>query len=119
MARRRSSTAKTTRGKSEREARAEHLTWAALVLAFALVHLGAGNFANWLLPFAGAVILLISGVYQYSRRWHVSPVTWIAVVILALFAFYSYQVDPNAEFLSESLIVFAGIILLGVITGDT
>lgn len=119
MARRRSSTAKTTRGKSEREARAEHLTWAALVLAFALVHLGAGNFPNWLLPFAGAVILLVSGVYQYSRRWHVSPVTWIAVVILALFAFYSYQVDPNAEFLSESLIVFAGIILLGVITGDT
>lgn len=121
MARRRTTTTTRTRGKSEREARVERLTWGGLVLAFALLQLmpSTASFPNWLIPMVGAIILLGSGLYQYSQRWHVSPVTWIGGVLLAVFTFYNLQMNPAANFLGPSLLVFAAVILFGVITGET
>ena len=101
--------------------RAERLTWALLVIAFAVIELmpEGASAPNWLIPLAGALILLGSGTYQYVRRWHVSPITWIAGVIMLMFTFYTLRVDPNESFLGESLIVFAIVIVFGLITGET
>lgn len=122
---RRSNRTRTTRtaprGKSEREARIERLTWGGLVLVVALLQFipQSANMPNWLVPLSGAIILLGSGIYQYRRGWRVSPVTWVGGVLLAVFAYYSLRVNPGANFLGAALLVFAAVILFGVISGET
>ncbi|MCL4250221.1 MAG: hypothetical protein KJ065_18880 [Anaerolineae bacterium] len=127
MARRRSSRRRSdsdyrARGKSYREARIELMTWAGLVMIFAVGALGRENninMPNWFVPFAGAVVLLGSGFYQYSSRYRVSPITWLGGLVLVLFVLYSWYVDTNQPFVGASLIVFFLVILFGVVTGDT
>ncbi|MBE0691019.1 MAG: hypothetical protein IH587_12950 [Anaerolineae bacterium] len=127
MARRRSSRRSKSsdsraRGKSYREARIELMTWAALVIVFALGALGRENninIPNWFVPFAGAVVLLGSGFYQYSSRYRVSPITWLGGLVLVLFVMYSWYVDANQPFVGASLVVFFLVILFGLVTGDT
>lgn len=116
MARRRQS-----RGKSERESRIERLTWGGLVLVFALLQFvpDTASLPNWLVPLSGAIILLGSGLYQYSRGWRVSPVTWIGGVLLAVLTFYNLRMNPTANYLGVSLLIFAAVILFGVISGET
>jgi hypothetical protein len=111
-----------SRGKSYREARIELMTWAALVMVIALGALGRENninLPNWFVPFAGCIVLLGSGILQYSRGYRVSPVTWIGGIVLALFFAYSWQIDPLQPLVGASLIVFFLVILFGIITGDT
>ena len=109
------------RGKSYAEARIERITWALLVAVFALLQFipDSMSIPNWLVPLSGAVILLGSGLFQYTRRWRVSPITWVAGMLLVFFTYYNFQVNPEANFLGPSLIVFAGVIVVGVITGET
>lgn len=120
MARRRSrSSGRSTTRKSENEARIERFTWAMLVLVFALVQLFPTAVPIWFVPLAGAIILLGSGVYQYGQRWRVSPITWIAGVIMALLAYYNLQFNPARSFVGEALLIFFGVILFGLLTGET
>jgi hypothetical protein len=123
MARRRSRSATDgrSRRKSEAEARVERITWALLVLVFAIVQLLPGSAAlpNFFVPFAGALILLGSGAYQYSRRWRVSPITWIGGAFMLLFAYYALQVNPAQDFTGASLVVFFVVIIFGLLTGET
>ncbi len=125
MARRRSQNAASTsrpRGKSEAEARAERLTWFFLVLIFAALQLLSQNninIQNWLVPLSGAVVLLGSGLYQYANRWRVSPTTWLAGALLTFLAILNLYLDPARSFLGESLAVFAAVILIGLLTGET
>jgi hypothetical protein len=108
------------RRKSEQEARVERFTWALLVLAFAIAQLVPdGSLPNWFIPLSGAVILLGSGAYQYSRGWQVSPITWIGGVVEGLLAYYVFNINPGANMLGESLLVFVAVILFGLITGET
>ena len=109
------------RRKSEAEARIERITWALLVLVFAIVQLlpNSGALPNFFVPFAGALILLGSGLYQYSRRWRVSPVTWIGGAFMALFTYYDLQINPATNFTGACLIVFFVVIIFGLITGET
>src|SRR5512145_564502 len=75
----------TYRGKSEAEARAERLTWFFLVLIFAILQIFTQNgiiIQYWLIPLSGSIVLLGSGLYQYTRRWRVSPFTWLAGALL-------------------------------------
>jgi hypothetical protein len=116
-----SSSRRSTR-KSEAEARVERITWALLVLAFALFQLnpqGVSSLPNWFLPAAGAIILLGSGTYQYTRRWRVSPITWIAGGVMLFFTLYNLYINPAQNLLGISLIVFFAVILFGLITGET
>ena len=108
-------------GKSDREARIERLTWGALVLVFALLQLipDTTSLPNWFVPLSGAIILLGSGLYQYSRGWRVSPVTWIGGVLLAVLTFYNLRMNPTANYLGVALLIFAAVILFGVISGET
>ena len=109
--------------KSEDEARVERVTWALMVLVFAVIYfLDPGeqdNIPNFLVPLAGTVILLGSGVYQSMRRWRVSPITWIAATIMLLMTLVNVSVNPDANFYGLTLLIFAGVIALGVITGET
>jgi hypothetical protein len=108
--------------KSEAEARVERITWALLVLAFALFQLspqGISSLPNWFLPAAGAVILLGSATYQYTRRWRVSPITWIAGGVMLFFTLYNVYINPAQNLLGISLIVFFIVILFGLVTGET
>jgi len=109
------------RRKSEAEARVERITWALLVLVFAIVQLipGSTTLPNFFVPLAGALILLGSGLYQYSRRWRVSPITWIGGAFMALFTFYNLQINAATSFTGACLIVFFVVIIFGLITGET
>ena len=98
------------------------MTWASLVGVIALGVLGREinlTLPTWFIPFAGAVVMLASGFYQYSRGYRVSPITWLGGIVLVLFLAYSLYVDPTQQFGGASLIVFFFVILFGIITGDT
>jgi hypothetical protein len=122
MAKRRAQS-RAPRGKNPREERAERITWALLVLVFAVIQFLPASqqtgISTVFVPFAGAIILIGSGFYQYSQGWRVSPITWIAGMLMAGLAFYGLRVDASIDMLAPSLIVFAGVILAGVITGET
>lgn len=110
------------RGKSRDEERIERLTWFFLVIIFAALQIlpeGGLNLPKWVIPFSGAVVLLGSGFVQYSRRWRVSPITWLAGGLLAVLTFINLYVSPERNFLGISLVVFAGVILMGLLTGET
>ena len=108
--------------KTEAEAKVERATWFLMVLIFALLYIyppDENNIPNWIVPLSGAVILLGSGLYQYIRRWRVSPTTWIAGTIMLLLAIINLYVNPDQDFLGLVLLTFAGVIGIGVITGET
>ena len=128
MARRRSKSTSAARSertyerrKSDAEARVERITWALLVLVFAIIQLlpAGANLPNFFVPFAGAVILLGSGLYQYSRHWRVGPITWVGGAFMALFTYYDLQINPATNFTGACLIVFFVVIIFGLITGET
>ena len=114
---------KRTGRKSETEARVERLTWALLVLSFAIFQLlmddGSRALPNWFVPASGATVLLGSGLYQYTRRWRVSPVTWIAGSVMLFFTLVNLYVNPGANFLGVALLVFVLVILFGLVTNET
>ncbi|GAB4508471.1 MAG: hypothetical protein OHK0046_01010 [Anaerolineae bacterium] len=108
--------------KSEREAKVERFTWFLMVLLFAILYLvppEENNIPNWIIPMSGSIILLGSGIYQYSRKWRVSPLTWIAGAIMMMLALINLYVNPEQNFYGFVLLVFAGIIGFGVVTGET
>ncbi|HEX2906271.1 MAG TPA: hypothetical protein VHO69_05380 [Phototrophicaceae bacterium] len=110
------------RGKSEAEARAERLTWFFLVLIFAILQIFTQNgiiIQYWLIPLSGSIVLLGSGLYQYTRRWRVSPFTWLAGALLLFLCILNIYFSPGRSCLGESLVIFAIIILLGLLTGET
>jgi len=106
--------------KSDAEARTERFTWFLLVLIFAVLYIiPEQNVPKWVVPTSGAIILLGSGVYQYSRKWRVSPVTWIAGTLMLILALINIQVNRDQDFLGLALLTFAAVIGAGVITGET
>jgi hypothetical protein len=110
------------RGKSAAEARIERLTWGLLVMIFAVLYLFenlAQTIPNWAVPVAGAVVLLGSGAYQYSRRWRVSPITWIGGVVLLVLAMIAIYTSTGRTFIVESLIVTLIVIIVGTFGGET
>lgn len=119
----RQSSAPRVPGKSTREAQIERMTWFFLVLIFALVQLLSDNSSvtlpGWFVPMAGSVVLLGSGIYQYSRRYRVSPVTWLGGALLLFFVILNLYANFDRSFVGESLLVFAGVILAGLLTGET
>lgn len=110
------------RRKTEAEAKVERFTWFLLVLIFAVLYLfppEENNIPNWVVPLSGAIILLGSGIYQYSRRWRVSPTTWIAGAILLMLALVNLYVNPDQNFYGLAMLTFAGVIGVGILTGET
>jgi hypothetical protein len=111
-----------TRNKSYAEERVERLTWFFLVLVIAGVQIlqqGGLSLPNWSIPFVGCVVLIGSGLYQNSKRWRVAPTTWLAGALLAALTLINLYVSPSSNFLGISLVVFAAVILMGLLTGET
>lgn len=111
------------RRKSDDEARVERITWFLMVGVFAIIYFidpeTQESIPNWIVPVSGAAILLGSGIYQYTRRWRVSPVTWVAGTVMLLLAAINLSVNPDQNFYGITLLVFAGVIGVGVLTGET
>jgi hypothetical protein len=108
--------------KSQAEMKVERITWMLMVGVFAVIYIAedqAFTIPNPFVPFAGAVILLGAALYQYGQRWHVSPTTWIAGTAMLMLAIYNVTVDGTANFFGVTLLIFAGVIGVGVITGET
>lgn len=108
--------------KSAIEARVERVTWGLMVLVFALLFLFedvAAVMPNWAIPVSGAIILLGSGIYQYSRHWRVSPVTWIGGVVLLVLAMIAVYTNTTRTFILESLLVTVIVIVVGTFGGET
>jgi len=124
MARRRSTKTETRRKRRGRKSKAEEsverTTWFLLVLIFAILYIfPEENVPKWIIPVSGAFVLLGSGAYQFSRRWHVSPITWIAGTIMMVLAMVNLYVSPEQDFFGFALLIFAIVIGVGVITGET
>ena len=121
---RRATASSTSRGytyrKSYAEAQVERVTWALLVGVFAVLYLlpEGAVVQNWMAPLAGAVILLGSGFYQYSRGWRVAPVTWIGGSLMLAAVYYGTQINPGRDLLGITLLVFAAVIAFGLVTGE-
>jgi uncharacterized membrane protein len=110
--------------KSKAEEKIERVTWFLLVLIFAGINIARDNLGitttpNWLIPMAGAIVLLSSGIYQYSKRWRVSPITWLTGTVLLMFGLINLLVDPTLDLTGLSLLAFAAVILFGLLTGET
>jgi len=106
-------------GKSQGEARVERLTWALLVLIFAIPLLIDISIPNGFVPLAGAIVLLGSGAYQYSRRWRVSPITWVGGSLMLFLSILNLALDSERDFTGWALAVVAVVIVFGAITGET
>ena len=109
--------------KSNAEAKVERFTWFLMVVVFAVLYFldpqQEENVSNFVIPLSGAIILLGSGIYQYSRRWRVSPVTWVAGTLMLLLALINLYVNPDQNFYGITLLTFAAVIGVGVLTGET
>mgnify|MGYP001119303448 CR=1 FL=1 len=108
------------RRKSSKEARVERITWFLLVFIFAILSIiPEGDIPNWTVPASGAIVLLGSGLYQNMQRWHVSPLTWIAGTLMMVLALINFYVSPEQDFLGFTLLTFAAVIGMGILTGET
>lgn len=106
--------------KSDAEARAERMTWGLLALSFAVFMITPeGMLPGWFVPIVGGIILLGSGFYQYSKRWHVSPVTWLGGAAMLFLGLYNIYRNPMDDYTGIALFIFALVILFGVVTNET
>jgi hypothetical protein len=107
-------------GKSRAEAKVERLTWAFLVLIFALpLVLEDITLPNGFIVLAGAIVLLGSGLYQYTRRWRVSPITWIAGTLMLFLSLLNMTLGVDRDFTGWALILIVVVIVFGLFTGET
>ncbi|MBZ0280492.1 MAG: hypothetical protein K8L97_07100 [Anaerolineae bacterium] len=110
------------RRKSRDEERVERLTWFFLVIIFAALQIlpeGGLALPLWFVPLSGAIVLIGSGLLQFTRGWRVSPVTWLGGFLLVGLTIINLYISPERNFLGLSMIVFAGVILMGLLTGET
>ena len=84
-----------------------------------IVQQGGLAVPNWVIPFAGCVVLLGSGMYQYSQALACGSYNMVSRSLLAGMALINLYVSPGSSFLGISLIVFAAVILMGLLTGET
>ncbi|MBC8097805.1 MAG: hypothetical protein H7Y11_00035 [Armatimonadetes bacterium] len=109
------------KNKRSREDRIERFTWFLLVLVFAIIYILPEDVTlpNWLVPLAGAVILLGSGFYQSTQRMRVGAVTWLAGSLMATMSLYGLYINSQRDMIGFTLVVFAGVIGVGMVTGET
>lgn len=107
--------------KSKKELRVERITWFALVAIFIVGSIIPDDTAipNSVVPFTGGAILIISGVYQYSRKWRVNFTTWIAGTLMLVMGAYSVYSRPDLDMRMVVIILVAIVIAVGVFTNET
>ena len=106
--------------KSGKEAKAERTTWFMLILVFMLLRFDRDvSIPDYVIPFVIATILVISGIYQYTQHWRVSPFIWVFTGVLYVAGFFdSFYGGLPIDLTLLSLILVVIIILMGVITNE-
>lgn len=103
--------------KSGHEARVERTTWFALVITFlGSYHL---NLPGAFTCFAIALIMLVSGVYQYRKGWRVGPLMLILVGFSSLLGVYGVFFNPFLDLSLAALAIVITVIAVGVVTKDS
>jgi uncharacterized membrane protein HdeD (DUF308 family) len=107
--------------KRGKEAKVERVTWFAMILVFMLLRFDPGrdvSFPEFLIPIIIATILLISGVYQVTQKWPVSPFTWIFAGVLMLLGIYGYFYESPVDLVLASLIITIAMLVVGIISNE-
>ncbi len=103
--------------KTRQEAKIERLTWFVMVITFLFMTNNQIEGSYTLL--AVSTILILSGLYQWRKRWSVGPAVFLLAGIGILTGIYSfYQPIPVDLSLGAFLIILA-VIGIGVITNDS
>jgi uncharacterized membrane protein YjjP (DUF1212 family) len=107
--------------KSKQELRVERITWFALVAIFIVANLIPEDTAipNGVTPLLGGIVLIFSGIYQYSHKWRVNFTTWIAGTLMLVMAFYNFTTRPDLNLSFMVIILVALVIAVGVFTNET
>lgn len=107
--------------KSDKELRAERLTWFALVAIFVISSIVPEDtvIPNAVTPFAAGVVLIISGIYQYAKKWRVHFITWIAGTLMLVMAGYNVFNRPDLDLSFAVIILVAVVIAMGIFTNET
>ncbi len=107
--------------KTGREARAERITWFAMISIFLLMSFNTGFVLDgYMTCIILGLILLVSGFYQLSKKWHVSPLTWMIATLLIAAGFADLYFNQNYIDLNLlGLILTAAVIGIGVITNES
>jgi hypothetical protein len=103
--------------KSGHEARVERMTWFALVITFLAAYYL--NVPGAFTCFAIALILLVSGLYQYHKRWSVGPIMMILVGVSFLLGVYGIGFNPIFDLSLAALAIVVVVITFGVVTKDS
>lgn len=109
------------RRKSAQELRVERITWFALVAIFIIASVIPEDttIPNAVTPFTAGFVLIISGIYQYSRRWRVNFTTWIAGTLMLVMAGYNVANRPDLDLSFIVIVLVAMVIAVGVLTNET
>lgn len=107
--------------KSAQEARVERITWFALVAIFIISTVIPEDtvIPNAVTPFAAGVVLIVSGIYQYMRKWRVHFVTWIAGTLMLVMAGYNIANRPDLDLSFAVILLVALVIAMGIFTNET
>ncbi len=107
--------------KSAKELRVERLTWFALVAIFVISSIipEGTPIPNAVTPFAGGMVLIMSGIYQYAKKWRVNFVTWIAGTLMLVMAAYNVTTRPDLDLAFMVIILVAIVIAVGIFTNET
>lgn len=107
--------------KSKKELRVERITWFGLVAIFIVGSIIPDDttIPNAVIPFTAGAVLILSGVYQYSRKWRVNFITWIAGTLMLVMGAYSVYSRPDLDMRFMVIILVALVIAVGVVTNET
>jgi len=107
--------------KSAKELKTERITWYVLVAIFVIARVIPEDtvIPNAFTPFAAGMVLIISGLYQYSKKWRVSFITWIAGTLMLVMAGYNVFNKPELDLSPAVIILVAIVIAMGIFTNET
>lgn len=108
---------KMARRKTGQEAKVERLTWFLMVIVF--LFMTNNGFDGTVTLLAVSVILLLSGLYQWRKRWSVGPVVFLAAGVGILAGSYSFFQPLPVDLSLMSFFIIMAVIGIGVITNDS
>ncbi len=103
--------------KTGQEAKIERLTWFLIVIVF--LFMSNNGFDGAATLGIVSTILLISGLYQWRKRWSVGPAVFLAAGIGALITLYSLWQPLPVDLSLVSFILIVVVIFVGIITNDS
>jgi hypothetical protein len=91
-----------------------------MVLVFALLRFDRDfRFPVIMVPIILSIILFMSGVYQITQKWPVSPFTWMIAVALFLFAITSLYINIYVDLILLSIGLTVAHIVIGIVSNES